>query len=261
MNGGSRHRPFLHGREEERSCGGRSPTRACLPAALGPAHRAGRHRHGAVGNAGHLGHGREPIPDLLGHDRVHRRMHAGLRFRRPASVGPGCSAPARPRKPQKTLMFSGAFSFRDKQIRRFGKLLANSLIRTSAVMDRTRGPGILERIPGRAIGSGHFGSVHQGPSGHDRRCRMQWRRRGPRGRWRLAHVVLGANRTSAGLRPRAIGQGHRLRWRCSATRSTRTGRATGGASIASAAGSRRWLSSPIVSHRARDKQFASTSGA
>ena len=169
-------------------------------------------------------------------------------------------AAARPRdqgSPRKHRCFRGLFHFRTS---RFGSL-ANSLIRTSAVMDRTRGPGILERISGRAIGSGHFGSVHQGPSGHDRRCRMRWRRRGPRGRWRLAHVVVGANRTSAGLWLRAISQGHRLRWRCSATRSTRTGRATGGASIASAAGSRRWLSSPIVSHRARDKQFASTSGA
>ena len=64
---------------------------------------------------------------------------------------------------------------------------------------------------------------------------MQWRRRGPRGRWRPAHVI-GARRTSTGSLRRAISRGHRSCWWCGATPSTRTWCSTSGASIASAGG-------------------------
>ena len=51
---------------------------------------------------------------------------------------------------------------------------------------------------GCAIGSGHLFGVHQGLSGHDRRCRKQWRIRGPGGKARVPFVVAGAMPRSAG---------------------------------------------------------------
>ena len=51
-----------------------------------------------------------------------------------------------------------------------------------------RGPPSRISVIGRgyAIGSGHHGGVHQGPSGHDRRCRKHWRIWGPGGQARCS---------------------------------------------------------------------------
>ena len=64
-----------------------------------------------------------------------------------------------------------------------------------------RGPPSRISVIGRgyAIGSGHHGGVHQGPSGHDRRCRKHWRIWGPGGQARLLLVVAGAMPRSVGL--------------------------------------------------------------
>ena len=76
-----------------------------------------------------------------------------------------------------------------------------------------RGPSFRHSVVGRgcAVGSGHFVSVHHEPSGHDRRCLTQWRGWVRRGRWRLAHGVVGARRRSAGSLRRATSRGVRSR--------------------------------------------------
>ena len=69
------------------------------------------------------------------------------------------------------------------------------------VVSLRRGPPSRISVIGRgyAIGSGHHGGVHQGPSGHDRRCRKHWRIWGPGGQARLLLVVAGAMPRSVGL--------------------------------------------------------------
>ena len=98
-----------------------------------------------------------------------------------------------------------------------------------------RGPPSRFSVIGRdcAIGSGHLFGVHQGLSGHDRRCRMQWRSWDPGERARFPVVVGGARLTGFGSSRRAIGPGYRYRlWR-GATTSTPICFSAGGGGTAS----------------------------
>ena len=132
---------------------------------------------------------------------------------------------------------------------RNSRAASRSTARRRSFVSLRRGPPSRFSVIGRgcAIGSGHLFGVHQGLSGHDRRCRMQWRSWDPGERARFPVVVGGARLTGFGSSRRAIGPGYRYRlWR-GATTSTPICFSAGGGGTASGlprpcrAGWFRWL--------------------